>query len=216
MAGDLLASAFEVAEHSKPDVRPAALLRIARVQTALDSGQARRTFEQALNEIQRIPGRDGGFLLDQARLFAAAVALDLQAAIPSERHTPRHFDGEQLGRVMIEHGNSEAALEFVMHYVHASTFPFFLAGMLIERVSEQERFALLRRAVAAWREAHDNRFVWLLKSRSKLLPEEEARDIVREVVPVTLDEPDKPIEATTIRRGRLSHVLPRARAPFVR
>jgi hypothetical protein len=63
MVGELLASAFEVAQHSKPDVRVAALLRIARVQTALDRGQARETFDQALDEIRRIPGRDGAFLL---------------------------------------------------------------------------------------------------------------------------------------------------------
>ena len=73
--------------------------------------------------------------------------------------------------------------------------------MLIKRVSEQERLALLRRAVAAWREAHDNRFVWLLTSRWELLPEEEARDIVREVVRVTRDERDKPIQATYDQEG---------------
>lgn len=57
MAGELLASAYEAAERSKPDVRVAALLRIARVQTALDCGQARRTFEQALDEIRLIQDR---------------------------------------------------------------------------------------------------------------------------------------------------------------
>ena len=77
MVGELLASALEVAQHSKPDVRVAALLRIARVQTVLDRGQARRTFEQALDTIRRIPGRDGAFLLEHARLFAAAIAPDL-------------------------------------------------------------------------------------------------------------------------------------------
>ena len=201
MAGELLASVYETALHSKPDVRAAALFRIARVQTRLDRAQARRTFEQALDEIRRIPGRDGAFFLDQVRLFAAAIAPDLLAALPSEHRTPRHFDGDHLGRIMIEHGNSEAALEFVMHYGEASTFPFSIASMLMDRVSEQERLALLRRAVEAWRESHDNRFVWLLKYRWKLLPEEEARDIVREVVRVTLDEPDKPIQATYDQEG---------------
>ena len=201
MVGELLASVYETALHSKPDVRAAALFRVARVQTRLDRAQARRTFEQALDEIRRIPGRDGAFFLDQVRLFAAAIAPDLLAALPSEQHTPRHFDGDHLGRIMIEHGNSEAALEFVMHYGRASTFPFSIASMLVDRVSEQERLALLRRAVEAWRESHDNRFVWLLKYRWKLLPEEEARDIVREVVRVTLDEPDKPIQATYDQEG---------------
>ena len=78
-----MASAYEAALHSKPDVRAAALFRIAQVQTALDRAQARKTFEQALDEIRRIPGRDGAFFLDRVRLFAAAIAPDLLAALPN-------------------------------------------------------------------------------------------------------------------------------------
>jgi TonB family protein len=198
---ELLASAYEAARHSKPDVRVAALLRIARVQTVLDRGQARRTLELALDEIRRIPGRDGALLLDHARTFAAVIAPDLLAAIPSERLMPRHFEAESMGKVMIEHGNTEAALAFVMNDDDASTFPYSVAGMLMERVGEQERLALLRCAAEAWRETHNGMFVWLLQYRWKLLPEEEAREIVREVVGLALDRPDKPIQATYDREG---------------
>jgi hypothetical protein len=48
---------------------------------------------------------------------------------------------------MIEHGNLEAAMELAMRYDTASAFPFSVAIMLMERLSEQERLALLRRAV---------------------------------------------------------------------
>jgi hypothetical protein len=203
VVGELLVSAYAAAEHSKPDVRAAALLRIARVQTTLDRSHARRTFEQALDEIRRIPGRDGAFLLEHARLFAAAVAPDLLPSIPAEHHMSRHFEADNLGRTMIEHGNLEAALEFVMRYDDASTFPFSMAAMLIERVDAQERLALVRRAAGAWREAHDDSFVWLFQSRWKLLPDEEAREIVREVVRAALDEPDKPIDATYDQEGTI-------------
>jgi hypothetical protein len=91
------------------------------VRTAFDRLQARQTFEQALEEIRRIPGRDGAYLLDHARLFAAAIAPDLLLGIPHEHQFPRHFEAESLGRTMIEHGHSEAALEFVMHGDDAST-----------------------------------------------------------------------------------------------
>lgn len=203
MLEELLASASEAARHSAPDVRVAVLLRIARVQTAFDRGRARSTFEQALDEMRGIPGRDGAFLLEHARLFAAAVAPDLLIAIPAEHHVRRHFEAQSLGTIMIEHGNLEAALEFVMHYEDASTFPFPIVGLLMERVGEGERLALLRRAVEAWREAHGDRFVWLLQQRWKLLPEEEAREVVRDVVRVTLDEPDKPIQARWDQEGML-------------
>lgn len=196
MVAELLTSAHAAAEHSKPDVRAAALLRIARVQTTRDRSQARRTFEQALDEIRRIPGQNGAFLSEQARLFAAAIAPDMLPSIPSEPHTRRHFEAENLGRIMLEHGNLEAALEFVMRYDDASTFPFSIAGMLIERVDAPERLALIRRAISAWREAHGDRFLGLFQYRWKLLPDEEARAIVREVVRVALDQPDRPIQAT--------------------
>jgi hypothetical protein len=202
---ELVASAYEAAQHSKPDVRVAALLRIARVQTALDRDQARRTFEQALEEIRRIPGQEGGFLLDQARTFAAAIAPDLLATIPSEQRMPRppHFEAESLGRVMIEHGNAEAAFAFVMQYDDASAFPYSVASMLMGRAGAQESLALLRRAVEAWRKARNDRFVWLFQDRWKLLPEGEAGDIVREVVRVALDQPDKPMQATYDREGTI-------------
>lgn len=41
------------AERPEPPVRVAALLRIARVQMALDVDRARRTFQQALDEIRQ-------------------------------------------------------------------------------------------------------------------------------------------------------------------
>jgi hypothetical protein len=210
MVGELLASAFEVAQHSKPDMLVAALLRIARVQTAVDRGQARSTFEQALDEIRRIPGRDATFLLEHARFFAAAIAPDLLPSIPVHIHRPHDLEAESLGRIMMEHGNLEAAMELAMRREDASTFPFSIAGMLMDRVSEQERLALLRRAVEAWREAPGDRFVWLFQQfvwlfqhRWKLLPEEEARDVVREIVRVTLSDPDKPTEATYDQEGTI-------------
>jgi hypothetical protein len=61
----------------------AALLRIARVQMAFDGDQARHTFQQALDEIRGLSGLGGEFLLEQARLLAAAVAPHLLREIPS-------------------------------------------------------------------------------------------------------------------------------------
>jgi hypothetical protein len=197
----LLASAYEAAQNSEPEVRAAALLRIARVQTALDRGQARRTFEQALQEVRHIPGRNGAFLHEHARLFAAAIAPDLLQAIPSAGQTPRDFEAESLCRTMIEHGNTAAALELLMHHEDARTFPFSVVGMLIEKIGGDERLALLRRAVVAWREAPGHVFVWLFRARWNLLPEEEAREVVREVVRVALDGPDQPAQATYDQEG---------------
>jgi len=85
---DLLAGGRAQAERSEPSVRVAALLRIARVQTAFDLVQARLTFRQALDDTHRISGRDGEFLLEQARLLAAAVAPELLCEMPPVAHVP--------------------------------------------------------------------------------------------------------------------------------
>lgn len=219
MVGDLLTSAYAAALESQPDVRAAALMRIARVQTALDRHQARRTFGQALEEIRRIPGRDGAFLLGHARPFAAAVAPDLLSSLPSEQHMPRHIEGDTLARIMIEHGNLEAASEFVMSYADASAFPFSAAGMLIGRVDARDRLALIRRAAAAWREVSGDRlagrhFIWLFQHHWKLLPDQEARELVQEAVRIALDQADQPIQATYDREGTVKLTSSREDALF--
>src|SRR5437870_4393033 len=107
MPSDLLAHARRQAEGSQLAVRAAALLRISRVQMAFDRGQARETFVQALEETRRLAGRDGEFLLNHARFLAAAVAPDLLRGIPADRHTPRQFTAEMLGRIMLEHEHGD-------------------------------------------------------------------------------------------------------------
>jgi hypothetical protein len=204
MPDDLLARAWEQAERSKPPVRAAALLRIARVQTVFDRDQARRTFERALDETRRLSGRDGEFLLEQARLLAAAVAPDLLREIPSAGHPPRQFSSEMLGRIMLEHEHGDAAFEYLMHYDEPSTFPFPVASALMQWFGDEERrLAVLRRAIEAWREAPNDRFIWLFQSQWKELPLEEAAVVAREIVRVALEQPDQEITATYDEEGSI-------------
>ncbi len=73
MADDLIAHARKQAERSSPPVRAAARMRIARVESAVDPGQARITFEMALDEIRSLPDRDRDFFLREAQKVAAAL-----------------------------------------------------------------------------------------------------------------------------------------------
>ena len=70
MPDDPLAWAREQAARSEPAVHAAAMLWIARVQTALDSGHARMTFEMAMEETRRRSGRNY-----EKRRFYEKVAL---------------------------------------------------------------------------------------------------------------------------------------------
>ena len=74
MTDNLLVRAQRQAERSAPPVRAAARMRIARVQSATDPGQARVTFEMALDEIRSLPSRERQVLFEQAQQIAAAFA----------------------------------------------------------------------------------------------------------------------------------------------
>lgn len=202
MPGDLLADAQEQAERSNPPVRVIALMRIARVQTAFDRDHARHTFERGLEEARGISGPDGELLLEQARLLAAAVAPDLLSEIPSFSHTPRQFSSEMLGRIMLDHEHGDAAFEYVMRYDEPSTFPFAVVSALMQWFGDEERrLAVLHRAIEAWRAARGHGFIWLFQSQWKVLPADEARVVAREIVRLTLKEPDQPITATYDQEG---------------
>jgi hypothetical protein len=65
MPKDLLARARVEAERARAPIRAAALMRIARVQTTFDRGQARITFEMGLAEAWGFRGREGRALLSR-------------------------------------------------------------------------------------------------------------------------------------------------------
>jgi hypothetical protein len=233
MVDDLLAGARAQAERSEPLVRAAALLRIARVQTVFDRAQARLTFQRGLDETRKISGRGGEFLLEQAQWLAAAVAPDLLPEMPTVANGPRHFLSDRLGKIMLEHEHGDAAYEYVIGYGEPSTFPFSAASSLMQWFGDDERRrAVFRRAMEAWRAAPDhrfgNRFLTVFQAGWKALPEEEAREAAREIVRVTLSQPEWPITATydqdqmvTITSGRahtiftILHVLRQLDAPLV-
>ncbi len=220
MAGDLLARAREQAERSSPPVRAAALLRIARVESATDRDQAHRTFNQGLDEIRRFAGLDREFLLDQACLLAAAVAPDLLSEIPpSSVHNARPFLSDRLCSIMLMHGHKDEAFEYVIRYGQPATFPFGIVSPLMQRLGDEaRRIAVLRSAIAAWRAAPEREFIQAFQAEWKALPQDEALAVAREIVRVTLNEADQPITAsygderaariTSLRENDLFQMLP--------
>ncbi len=135
MTDDLLTRAREQAARSQPPVRVAAMLRIARVQTAFERGQARITFEMALEDTRRLSGRDRDSLLEQARLVAAAVAPDFLEAIASNVRGPhQQFTSEMLVRIMLDHGHVDAAFDYVTRHIEPSAFPFGYVSNLMHQL----------------------------------------------------------------------------------
>jgi len=211
MPDDLLILARKQAERSESNVRVAALLRIARVESAVDREQARKTFERALTEVRQIAGVERNFLVAHARFIAAAVAPDLLPDIPAIDRLPREFSAETLGRIMLDHQHRDSAFDYVVRYDDPSSFPFGVAGALMRSLDDDgSRLAVLRSSIAAWREApekhpfHGFQFISVFQSRWKLLALEEAVTVVREIVRRTLEQADHPTTATYDPEGTMS------------
>ena len=196
MPKDLLARARVEADRARGPVRAAALMRIARVETAFDGGQARITFEMGLAEARGLRGREGRALVSSARLLAAAVEPKLLHEIPTDGHGHHAgFERGMLVDVMLRHKHVDAAFEYVTDG-DSFGFPFSFAGNLIHRLEdESQRVAVVRRAVAAWRsgETEDIGFGFngFFGSQWRLLSPDEAREIVREIVRREMELPDE-------------------------
>jgi hypothetical protein len=195
---DLLARARVEAERAGAAVRAAALMRIARVETAFDRGEARITFEMGLEEARRLPGRARHDLLSSARLLAAAVEPKLLHEIPSDDGHHAGFERGMLVNVMLQHKHVDAAFEYVTDG-DSFGFPFGFAVNLIHQIEdESQRVAVVRRAVEAWRAPREegnpmfpSDFIRLFGSQWRLLPPDEAREIVQEIVRDEMERPDE-------------------------
>lgn len=198
----MLERARDEAEKLAPPMRAAVLMRIARVLTASDRDAARELFKRALAEARSMPGPDGESLLEDARLYAAAVAPELVSEIPvAEKHFPKRFLSYNIAKIMLEHGHFDDARDFVLQH-EDSNFPFVAAHQLIDKLDGQARLIILRRAIAAWRQdraelspGHFNGFLDLFCRKWTLLPMEEARPVAREMVDAALKETDVTIHA---------------------
>lgn len=215
MTNHLLASARSQAERSSSAVRAAARMRIARVESADDPGQARATFDIALNEIRGLSSRDRRVLFDQAQQVAAAFAPDLVEEISPARHFLSDHESEMLLSIMLEHGHIDAAFDYVLDCDGPFGFPFGYAANLMHRLDDGRRVIVLRCAMKAWRAPQDvellrkhhmphedgpgslirlghlqGHFIRLFQHQWKILPDGEALAVVREIVQIALDRPD--------------------------
>jgi hypothetical protein len=161
MREQLLENARRQAEKASRSVRAAGLLRIARVEAARDVLLARQTLLQGLDAVRKLENPIRENLLDEARGVAAAISPELLATIPDaggewpEQFTS--FRSVQIIQIMLTHGHTEAAFEYVIHQNDPESFPFFSVGAVLHRLdpknpeSATRRMMLLNRAVELWR-----------------------------------------------------------------
>jgi hypothetical protein len=208
MLNEVLDQSREQADRSSPSVRVVARLRIARVQSASDLEQARSTFEKALDEIRSFSSFEHEVLFDQAQQMAAAIAPDLLGELPPVRSFRGEDQAESLLRIMLDHGHTAAASDYVVRCDVDLGFPFGSAASLMQKLDGKARLTVIRRAVEAWRWQNQDEdgvdqpthlfssFMPLFQHHWKLLPPEEALAVVREIVRRELDRPDVRISAS--------------------
>jgi hypothetical protein len=201
MQEQLLLDAIRHAYESAPAVRAAARLHIARVESVSHPDRARLTWLAAVTEIRQLAPDVRGELLDQAQLYAAAIDPGLIAQLqlvnnetpPSGLRSMRlaaHNAGNILS-VMVANGHIDAAVDSLLSSSTSDTFPFHYVGNILHHTTGPEkRLQIVRAAVAAWRTSQSADFVRTFSHFWQMLPEDEARDLVRELVDRTIAEPD--------------------------
>jgi hypothetical protein len=211
MRDDLLENARQQAEQADRSVRAAALLRIARAESAADVSRARQTLLDGLDAVQRLPGSVCGDLLEEAREVAAAIAPDLLADIKSAAPVgSSHPKFNRIGPArtvgtMLAHGHLDDAFNFLLHYEDPASFPFSIVMNVLHALKKREpdrterRLMLLRHAIEVWTQkppANDPfergllGFEHLFAGYWKELPANEALVVARTIVAKALEQPD--------------------------
>jgi hypothetical protein len=204
MQDDLLGNARRQAEQADSSVRAAALLWIARVESLGDISDARNTLLEALEQVRRLPSPNSEYLIEEARVVAAAVAPEYLAKIPPPQPGGHErFASGEIVHAMLIHGHLDAALDYLLQDDGSASFPFAYVGNVLHQLDPQNpksavrRLTLLRRTVDAWRAsspgAHNHQrdhFIRVFGFFWKEFPVDEAITVAHEIVDQALKEPD--------------------------
>jgi uncharacterized protein (TIGR03435 family) len=207
MPRQLLSNALEDAERAEPAVQAAALFHIARVMNAFDHDEAERLMERAITVADRLPEPERTVILAEGVSPVATVsptrALHLaesiaDAAIPGGVLTKALFD-------MLSHGRVEEAIAYLAEPTLDKEYPFAAALQAMSRADDAARVRILRAALASMRRnmnaldtrGFDRRMETRIFTRWwHLLPSDEAKAFVGDLVRSILAQPDHFIRAT--------------------
>jgi hypothetical protein len=196
MSPQLLSAAREQAEHSDPAVLAAALMHIARVLASSDRATAAELLDRGIGIAKKLESFAASLMLRNAVYLAAAVLPNraIQLYADSRREDP--FGGEVIGLVnaMAEHGHLEDAIDYLNSPLPRDRFPLhFINNLARDCRRDETLLRLLRLASREWEHRDpDSRepgeefagqaFSGFFGRYWKLLPAEEARPLLRDLV----------------------------------
>ncbi|MEO8597743.1 MAG: hypothetical protein ABI759_30765 [Candidatus Solibacter sp.] len=222
----LAAGALQQVAHADDELRASALLHAARVLMRFDPPEALRTLEQGLALLpglglaspQPLHPRPMAqrLILSTAVNLAAAVAPAraielLQSAPPNHKHP--HLSNEIVG-VMINHGYTADVIAYLTSGALPEDYPYMRMESVFPQATAAERVNMLRAALRAWRQAPQPALLHVFPRHWNLLPEDEARTALHELLRFVLAEPDMQFNGTiqnvkfsSIRQHRLFQLL---------
>ena len=122
MPRELLAAVTLQAEQSEPSVRAAALLRIARVLTKTDQGEAECVLDRGLALLATLPEDERTAIAPQAMCLAACVAPDRAFALRATMSDS--IADEKFLFDMVRHDHAAAAVEYLTRWSENREFPY--------------------------------------------------------------------------------------------
>lgn len=202
----LLFTACEQAERSEPPVRAAALMHIARVLARSDQAAAEQLLERGISLAKEINGRAASLLLQNAIYLAAAVSPKHALRLYADHRRTDPFGRSVVGLInaMAGHGHVNEAIAYLSAPLPGDLFPLDFVNNLAQECRDDEtRLRLLRAAIHAWKNrapasADRNKaftglaFTMFVGRYWKLLPSEEATDVLRGLVQSALDMKSDP------------------------
>lgn len=207
MPRELLAAATLQAEQSEPSVRAAALLRIARVLTKTDQGEAERVLDCGLALLATLPEDERTAIAPQAMCLAACVAPDRAFALRATMSDS--IADEKFLFDMVRHDHAAAAVEYLTRWSENREFRYGAASETIRSAQDDETHReILRSGVRAWRGRADHPWhslhplLQLLRYHWRLLPDDEAREAVQSLVGIMRQLPDEPLNGSYGGGGR--------------
>jgi hypothetical protein len=204
-ASELVVDALEHADKRAPDVKKAALLRIARVQLKTDPTRARATLDAGLAAPVELAESEFGFG-HLSRLAIAAVAPQLLVKLaPLEGRAAFHNESFQIANLMVKHGHIDYLRTYMLKdaslpHVPMSGFPLLMQAAQ----DDDERRLYLRRAAEVWLLREDrlnpgphrmqfSHLCGLFRRHWRILPREEAQTALAEVIDQLLAKPDQAV-----------------------
>jgi hypothetical protein len=197
----LLDAALRQAEASEPAVRAAALLRIARVLTKTDQKEAERVLDEGLALLAELPEQDRAAIAPQAVCLAACVAPGRAFALRATIADP--FAADKFLFDMLRHGYAAAAIEYIVGWSGQGEFPYHAAQEAMHYATDDDgRRDILRCVLRAWHRGGDTAWhateslLQLFRINWRVLPEDVARDEIRQIVRAVRTGPDGQLNAT--------------------